>query len=99
MLGGVTGWEKPHIGGIIQSVTIAKIQENDHLAEIELGKRAIRNLITELETMGLVETWIESDGDEGRVKQVQTIFEPQWVHDALEPYVEESEVLSRSEED
>lgn len=51
MLGGVTGWEKPHIGGIIQSVTIAKIQENDHLAEIELGKRAIRNLITELETM------------------------------------------------
>lgn len=99
MLGGVTGWEKPHIEGIIQSVTIAKIQENDHLAEIELGKRAIRNLITELETMGLVETWIESDGDEGRVKQVQTIFEPQWVHDALEPYVEESEVLSRSEED
>lgn len=49
--------------------------------------------------MGLVETWTESNGDEGRVKQVQTTFEPQWVHGVREPYIEESNILARSNED
>lgn len=49
--------------------------------------------------MGLVETWSESKGDEGRVKQVKTTFDPQWVHEALESYISESDVLSRSTED
>lgn len=48
--------------------------------------------------MGLVETWIDSKGDEGHVKQVQTSFEPKRVHETVEPYVNESNVLVRSTE-
>lgn len=34
--------------------------------------------------------------EEGRVKQVQTTLEPRWVHEALQPYTDESDVLSHS---
>lgn len=57
----------------------------------------MRGVITELETMGLLETWIESKGEEGRVKQVQTTFDPEWVHEALR-YVAASDVLSANED-
>ncbi|KYH24917.1 ORC1-type DNA replication protein 1 [Halalkalicoccus paucihalophilus] len=96
---GVTGGEKPRTGEIIQPVTTAKIQENDELAQLGLGDRAMRGVITELETMGLLETWIESKGEEGRVKQVQTTFDPDWVHEALQPYAEASDILSHPTED
>jgi archaeal cell division control protein 6 len=36
----------------------------------------MRGVIAELESMGLLETWIESKGEKGRVKQVQTTFGP-----------------------
>lgn len=94
---GITGWERPHTGEIIQPVTTAKVQENDDLAELGLGDRAMRTVITELETMGPLETWFESNGDEGRVKQVQTTFEPRWVHEALESYIDASDLLSMNE--
>jgi hypothetical protein len=32
--------------------------------------------------MGLVETWVDSRGREGRVKQIQTTFDPRWVREA-----------------
>lgn len=40
-----------------------------------LGKRAIQNIVTDLETIGLLGTWIESRGREGRVKQHETTFD------------------------
>ncbi|WP_409025293.1 Cdc6/Cdc18 family protein [Halalkalicoccus salilacus] len=43
VLGGVTTWERPRTGEIIQPVTTAKIQENDDLAELGLGDRAKRS--------------------------------------------------------
>ncbi len=79
VLAGVTNWRESS-GEIVQPVTAAEIQESKHLAELELGDRAVRTVITELETMGLVETWIESKGDEGRAKQVRTAFDPEWVY-------------------
>ncbi|ADJ13930.1 Cdc6/Cdc18 family protein [Halalkalicoccus jeotgali] len=96
---GVAQWENTRTGEIIQPVTTAQIQESDELTEIGLGNRAVRNLIMELETMGLVETWIESKGNEGRVKQVETTFDPQWVHQAVKSYINESDVRSRSAEE
>jgi hypothetical protein len=44
-----------------------------------LGARAIRD---DLETMGLVETWIDSRGREGRIKQVETTLDSAWVRAA-----------------
>lgn len=52
----------------------------------------------ELETIGLLDTWIESKGEESRVKQVQTTFDPCWVHEAAEPYVDASDVFSSNED-
>ena len=70
-----------------QPVSIEDIRERyeSQPEEIRIGSRAIRKLITDLETMGLVETWIESRGHEGRVKQVETTFDPEWV--SIERYV------------
>ncbi|WP_336361970.1 Cdc6/Cdc18 family protein [Halalkalicoccus salilacus] len=97
VLGGATTWERPGTGEIIQPVTTAEIQESKVLAELGIGDRAVRTVITELETMGLLETWIESKGDEGRVKQVRTTFEPRWVRETIESYVEASDILSSNE--
>ncbi|MFC6905824.1 Cdc6/Cdc18 family protein [Halalkalicoccus tibetensis] len=94
VLVGVTDWKQTQTGEIVQPVTAAKIQEDGTLTQLDLGDRAIRTVITELETMGLVETWIDSKGDEGRVKQIQTTFDPQWVREAADPYLEASDTLS-----
>jgi len=62
VLAGIVGWENPRTGEITQPVTTAKITESveGFLDEDErFGPRAIRNLITDLETMGLVEAWVD----------------------------------------
>lgn len=80
---------------IIQPVTTAEIQailqEQDLPggSETQLGDRAIREVITDLETMDLIKTWIDERGREGRVKQLETAFDPQWVRDAIDPYAEQ----------
>lgn len=89
----ITGWKDRHTGEIIQPVTTAQIRESEDFTKFGLGDRTIRNLITELETMGLVETWIESKGKEDRVKQIQTTFEPRWVREAVVPYVKDSDLI------
>lgn len=76
----ITGWTDPRTGEIVQPVTTAEIRESmetETALGAPLGKRAIQNIVTDLETMGLLETWIESRGREGRVKQHETTFEPQ----------------------
>ncbi|QLG27390.1 AAA family ATPase [Halorarum halophilum] len=94
VLVGITGWSDGESGTIKQPVTTGEI--TDRLtrarvpAEFHLGARAVRDIVTDLETMGLVETWIESRGRDGRVKQIETTFEPQWVREAIDPYAEQS---------
>jgi len=101
VLTGVTGWTDQENGEIKQPVTTTKVVESlnsQGLApEFELGERAVRDLVTDLETMGLLETWIDSRGREGRVKQIETTFEPQWVHDAMQPYLDATEQIDLDE--
>lgn len=77
----ITGYRRG--SEIVQPVKTSQVEsflQDDRLSmEATLGTRAIRDVITDLETMGLVETWIESRGREGRVKQLQTTFDPEWV--------------------
>jgi orc1/cdc6 family replication initiation protein len=77
-------------GNVRQPVSTSVIQRRyeDFSEELRVGSRAIREIVTDLETMGLVETWIDSRGREGRVKQVKTTFEPEWVIEALDPYID-----------
>ncbi|MDS0475682.1 AAA family ATPase [Natrinema sp. 1APR25-10V2] len=93
---GITGWDQGT--EIKQPVTTAEVHElvqgDDLPAGLQLGERAIREVITDLETMGLVTTWIDSRGAEGRVKQIETTFDPHWVRAAIEPYASESTYLA-----
>lgn len=86
---------------IVQPVTTAQIgdviRDEAYAERFQLGDRAIRDIVTDLETMGLVETWIESRGREGRVKQVETTFEPQWVRDIIEQYFETTDGVERDD--
>ena len=90
----MTYWKDPTTGEISQPVSTADIQRalaESQLAKLELSDRAVRGIVTDLETMGLVETWIESRGREGRVKQHRTTFDPRWVRDALKERVPATE--------
>lgn len=55
------------------------------LAKLELSDRAVQGILADLET------WIESRGRDGRVKQHRTTFDPEWVHDALKERVPATE--------
>jgi orc1/cdc6 family replication initiation protein len=94
VLTGATGWTEQPSGKIKQPVTTAEVVESIHEqglpSEFTLSERAVRELITDLETMGILNTWIESRGREGRVKQIETAFDPQWVHDAMGRYLAET---------
>ncbi|XVH32227.1 Cdc6/Cdc18 family protein [Haloferacaceae archaeon DSL9] len=95
-LSGVTDWGNSQ-SGIKHPVTTAEVRKSvqkiESIVEIEISDRAFRDIITDLETMGLVETWIDSRGGKGRVKQIQTTFEPTLVHEALRDYVKNSKDL------
>jgi archaeal cell division control protein 6 len=86
---GITGWEEGRAGDLKQPVSTTEITEmvDEHLG-LELGERAVRQIITDLETAGLVETWVDSRGRDGRVKQHETTFNPRWVHYAIHGLVE-----------
>ncbi|MFC6905854.1 Cdc6/Cdc18 family protein [Halalkalicoccus tibetensis] len=83
----LSGLRNVETGIIEQPVSTADIKQaldESSLAKLKLSNRAVHSVLTDLETMGLIETWIESRGRGGRVKQHKTTFEPEWVHDALE---------------
>ncbi|WP_348611658.1 Cdc6/Cdc18 family protein [Halobaculum rarum] len=88
VLVGITGWDRG--GAIKQPVrtneVVEALADPDAPQSTQLGERAVRNILTELETMGLVETWINSRGREGRIKQIKTTFAPQWVRAAIPLY-------------
>nr|WP_245998504.1 hypothetical protein [Halalkalicoccus subterraneus] len=80
-------WEETETDEIKQPVSTAEIQQALHessLANLGLSDRAVQNVLTDLETMGLIESWIESRGRGGRVKQHETTFDPRWTEDALD---------------
>ena len=94
----VTSWTERRTGEIVQPVTTEQITESYHQQAPErtqLGTRAIRNVLADLELMGLVETWITGHGREGRAKQVETTFDPALVQSAQEPYIEQSPTLAQ----
>ena len=77
----ITGYR--HGEATVQPVTIERVESYFATEQVpddlQLGTRAIRDVVTDLETMGLIETWIESRGQGGRAKQIETAFEPEWV--------------------
>ena len=93
---GVTSWTERWSGEIVQPVTTEQVRESydSYIAnESRVSDRAIREIITDLETMGLLETWIQSRGREGRVKRIETTFDPAWVKEARDAYIEASSNL------
>jgi cell division control protein 6 len=95
---GVTSWTERPSDEIVQPVTTDEVTESYeyHMDEqAQISERAIREIITDLETMGLVETWVQSKGREGRIKQIETTFEPAWVQEARDAYIEASPNISR----
>ena len=54
-------------------------------------------MIDSLELMGLVETWVESRGREGRVKQVETTFDPTLVRATENEYIAETPTVERGD--
>jgi orc1/cdc6 family replication initiation protein len=96
VLVGSTAYTDPTTQDVRQPVTTAEIQaalERQALPFDVPGRRAIRDLVQELETMDLVATWIDSKGRDGRVKQIETAFDPTWVHDAMVPYAMENDSI------
>jgi archaeal cell division control protein 6 len=79
----ITARRNRHTGVVEQPVTtarIAEVLEDDAIDErYRLGRRAIREVVRNLETMGLVETWIDATGGASRVTQIETTFEPTWM--------------------
>jgi cell division control protein 6 len=97
---GATSWTDRRTGEIVQPVTTEQITDSYQQQapeRMQLGARAIRNVLSDLELMGLVETWVESRGHDGRAKQVETTFDPTLVQAAQEPYIEQSTTLARRE--
>ncbi|WP_224448725.1 Cdc6/Cdc18 family protein [Haloprofundus salilacus] len=92
VLRAVTGYKNRETGETAQPVTTKEVEEAystfDLPTQSKLGERAIREVVTELETMGLVETWVDSRGRDGRIKQIQTTFDPEWVFEARSTYME-----------
>ena len=97
----ITGCRHRISGEIVQPVTSTQARDayEDLVPTDEhIGERAFRKCITDLETMGLIETWIDSRGNEGRIKQIETAFDPTWVGDAIQAYADaEREVIDEQE--
>lgn len=95
VLVGATIRNDPETGKKKQPVTTTEISEftqNERVSsKLKLGDRTVRNLVGDLETMGLVDTWIESRGRNGRVKQVVTPFDPEWVVEAIPQFLEKND--------
>lgn len=100
ILVGLSFGTNPQTGEIAQPLSTDKL--HDVLTEIpgsvQLSERTIRSIVNDLETTGLVNTWMDNRGSEGRVKKVETAFDPQWVQDAMNQYAKDSPYMSAPEE-
>ncbi|WP_273838028.1 hypothetical protein [Halococcus sp. PRR34] len=100
VLHGAAAWANTRTGEVVQPVTTEQVRDSYSRLisqDNQISTRAIRETLTDLETMGLVETWVESKGSNGRAKQVETTFDPSWITDIRDRYVEQSANLEESE--
>lgn len=98
VLRAVTNRVDRRTGETVQPVTTDQIADSYGRmipSNDQLGERAIRNVLDDLELMGFIETWIESRGREGRVKQVETTFEPTLVSAVTDEYISQTPTLER----
>lgn len=73
-------------GEIVQPVRTSwvheRLQAPSTADRFQLSQRTVQQVVGELETMGLVDTWTESHGRDGRAMYVETTFDPAWVREA-----------------
>jgi archaeal cell division control protein 6 len=80
--------------GDLPSVTTAQVHEeytNLVDSDSRLSTRAIREILSDLETMGLIETWIQSRGREGRIKRIKPHFDISIMDETYEKYLQQSD--------
>jgi Cdc6-like AAA superfamily ATPase len=86
VLASIVGRDDHATGEIVQPVTTGEVHDivssDAFPADLQLGERVLREVLTDLETMGLVESWIDSRDRNGRVKYIETAFDPRWVREA-----------------
>jgi archaeal cell division control protein 6 len=80
-------------GEIIQPIRTSRIhdrlQQKTTAKRFQLGERAIQQIVGDLATMGIVDTWKESEGRGGRAMYLETTFDPEWVLEAQAAVVDE----------
>lgn len=84
----------------VRSTAIHERLQHPRTAErFRLGERTIQQLVGELETMGLVDSWTEAKaaGRGGRGLYVETTFDPEWVHEAQAAMAEEVTAIDEGE--
>ncbi len=89
ILAAVVGYSNE--GRITQPVTSERVYtayRRTAANDERLSPRAVRSIVADLETMGLLESWIESRGRDGRTKLIETTFEPTWVNQARDRILE-----------
>jgi len=59
-----------------------RLQAPGTAERFQVSQRTVQQVLGELETMGLVDTWTESHGRDGRAMHVETTFDPDWVREA-----------------
>ncbi|WP_331233939.1 Cdc6/Cdc18 family protein [Natronorarus salvus] len=94
-----TLWTETVSGDIVQPVSGGKLYESYRIIvdkNSRVSERAVRQIVTDLETMGLVETWIQSRGSEGRAKQIETTFNPEWMLEIKDRYIDDSEFITQN---
>lgn len=50
--------------------------------DLDMSRRMLRQIINDLEGMGLLETWVKAK-DEGRAKKIRTTYKPEWTQEAI----------------
>ncbi len=86
----VTAYINTKTKEVIQPITSEELKESyqeiiKEDEEIGISDRALREIVNDLETMGLIETWIESK-EKGRTKKIRTTFKPELVRKAINQY-------------
>lgn len=81
----LTGYRDPTTGEIIQPIRttqVAEFMEERSSSGLPPSDRLLREVITDLETMGFITTWVDAFREGGRGKKCETTFDPRWVQDA-----------------
>lgn len=90
---------RDNTGEIVQPIRAShvhdRLQAPGTAERFQLSQRTVQQVLGELETMGLVDTWTESHGRDGRAMHVETTFDPAWVREAQAEVAAEVEETGR----